>query len=428
MKHYNLLNCSHFLCRAFILALSLSAISVATQAQTLAIINATIFTVAKQGVLSQGAVFIKDGTITAVYSKAQMPDKLVANTIIDAKGGILTPGFIASNNLLGLVEVGAVSHTRDEADKKADITFDASLAFNPKSSLIPYARKGGVTSSIVMPKGGEGVFTGQSFVVNLSAEFDSVVVNQHAIIANFGAKKKGSRAINLQIFANKLEYANKALLERKRAKGKGKSKTPKRTQQVINSLLNGERTLLAHVDRATDILVLLTLKARYKLDLVLVGASDAILVADKIAKENVAVMVSAIANLPSSFDSLNNSLSTIAQLQKAGVKVIISNSGESYNINQLRFDAGIAVANGLAKTEALAAITANVADVFKLNTGRISVGKNADLVLWSADPFEISTKVIALWINGKAVTTESRQDALRKRYTTKSELRRAYIK
>jgi imidazolonepropionase-like amidohydrolase len=240
--------------------------------------------------------------------------------------------------------------------------------------------------------------------------------------------------MNLQKLSHALEEATNTLAENKKATAKAEDadketeKSPKPAQKLINALLNGEKTLLAHVERASDILVLLALKDKYKLDLVLVGASDAGLVADDIAKANVAVMTSALDNLPNSFDSLHNSLTNLAKLQAAGVKVIISNSGESHNINLLRFDAGIAVTNGLSKADALAAVTANVADIFKLNTGRISVGKNADLVLWSADPFEISTKVDHLWINGKAITTHSRQDALRKRYTTKSTMPRAYTK
>ena len=193
-------------------------------------------------------------------------------------------------------------------------------------------------------------------------------------------------------------------------------------------LLSGDKTLVAHVERATDILALLELKQAYQLDLVLVGASDAVLVADEIAKANVVVMVSAVANLPTSFDSLHNSLTNVAKLTKAGVKVIITNSGESHNINQLRFDAGVAVAHGIDKTTALAAIPANVAHTFKLNAGRIVEGKDADLVLWSNDPFEISTKVDAMWINGQAINLQSRQDALRNRYTEISEMPRAYTK
>ena len=95
---------------------------------------------------------------------------------------------------------------------------------------------------------------------------------------------------------------------------------------------------------------------------------------------------------------------------------------------QLRFEAGNAIANGLTKDQALAAVTANVADAFNINAGRIAVGKKADLVLWSADPFELSTKVDKMWINGKETSTQSRQDKLRKRYTTESDMPRGYTK
>lgn len=404
-------------------------------AESIAITNATVYTVAKQGILSQATVMVDDGKITAVYSKNEVPTSLSADTIIDAKGRILTPGFIASGNLLGLVEVGAVSATRDSSDKKADLTFDASLAFNPKSTLIAYARKGGITSSLVTPYGGEKVFTGQSFIVNLSGDFDSVIAPKNAVMVSLGSSSKGSRATKLQTLSNKLEDAQKALVKAKKARvsnKKGKEekevKTPSRAEQVMNDLLSGDKPLIAYADRATDILALLKLKQKFNLNLILAGASDAVLVSDEIAKANVVVMMSAIDNLPSSFDSLHNSLSNVAKLTKAGVKIIISNSGESYNINQLRFDAGVAVANGIAKTTALAAITANVADSFNLNAGRIAVGKNADLVLWSSDPFEISTKVDAMWINGKVMSLKSRQDALRERYTTDTDMPRAYTK
>jgi imidazolonepropionase-like amidohydrolase len=403
-------------------------------AESIAITNATVYTVAEQGILSQATVVIDNGKITAVYSKNETPESLSTDTVIDAKGRILTPGFIGSGNLLGLVEVNAVSATRDSSDKKADLTFDASLAFNPKSTLIPYARKGGITSNLVMPHGGEKVFTGQSFTVNLSGEFDSVIAPKNAAIVSLGSNSKGSRALKLQTLSNQLEDAQKSLAKFEKAKSNKKSKeekeakSPSRSELVMYALLSGEKPLLAYADRATDILALLKLKQQYKLDLILVGASDAILVSDEIAKANVTVMMSAIDNLPGSFDSLHNSLDNMAKLATAGVKIIISNSGESHNINQLRFDAGVAIANGLEATSALAAITANVADSFKLNSGRIAVGKNADLVLWSSDPFEISTKVDAMWINGNAMSLKSRQDALRDRYTTKSNMPRGYTK
>ena len=410
---------------------SFALTSLHVQADSTAIINATVHTAAEQGVLTQAAVMVDDGKITAIYTTDNMPSTIKADNIVDAKGAVLTPGFIASKNLLGLVEVGSVSNTRDSADKKADITFDASLAFNPKSTLIPYTRQGGITSSVVMPYGGEGLFVGQSFVANLSGEFDSVIEGKNAVIAHFGAKSKGSRAMSLQTFANELDDAQKALTkaaEKAKKDSKAKPDEVKRAQQVLNAVLNGEKTLLAYVDRASDILALLKLKEQYELDLVLVGARDAVFVSEQIAKAGVPIMTSAIANLPNSFDTLHSSLDNVAKLTAAGIKVIINTSGESHNINQLRFDAGVAIANGLDKNAALASVTANVADTFKLNSGRIAVGKDADLVLWSGDPFEISTKVNTMWINGESVSLKSRQDALRDRYMTKSDMPKAYVK
>lgn len=162
-------------------------------ADSLAIVNATVHTVTEQGILNQATVIVDNGVIIAIN-----PEEVSADVVFDAKGQILTPGLIGTMNQLGLVEVSAVSRTRDASDKKADITFDPSIAFNPKSSVIPYSRKGGITSNVVVPRGGEDEFKGQAFIVNLSGDFDSVVDTQSAAIVQFGAKSEGSRALTLQ--------------------------------------------------------------------------------------------------------------------------------------------------------------------------------------------------------------------------------------
>ena len=240
-----------------------------------------------------------------------------------------------------------------------------------------------------------------------------------------------------QTLANKFDDAEKKLakskldtlnLKSKAKKDKVKKEDePQRDEKVINDLLAGNKPLVVYADRATDLLALIKLKKRYNLKLILVGAADAELVSEQLAKENVPVILNALRNLPSSFDSLHASLSSAANLTAAGVKVILS-VDDTHNIYQLRYSAGNAVSNGLSKADALAAITANVADSFSLNAGRIATGYAADLVLWSADPFELSTRVDKIWIGGQEVSTLSRQDALRDRYTTESKMPRAYTK
>ena len=418
--------------KASLVALALATVS-SVNAESLAITNATIHTVTEQGILTNATVVIDDGKIIAIN-----PDNIVADVTFDAMGKILTPGLIGSMNTLGLVEVSAVSRTRDAGDKKADITFDASLAFNPRSTVVPYTRKGGITSNVTVPSGGDSMFKGQTFVTALSGEFDSVFIKENAVIIDLGAKSSGSRALNLQKLRYKLEDAKKALTKadeeakaaKKDKKADDKKKTPKelkRDEKIINAILAGDKPLVAYADRATDLLELLRLKAEFNIDLVIAGGADAILISKQIADAKVPVIFGALDNLPSSFDSLHSSLENTAKLTQAGINVSLAIQ-DAHNLYQLRFEAGNAVANGLTKDQALAAVTANVADAFNINAGRIAVGKKADLVLWSADPFELSTKVDKIWIDGKEYSTQSRQDELRKRYTTDSDMPRGYTK
>jgi imidazolonepropionase-like amidohydrolase len=407
-----------------LVAMAFTSLASFVEAKSLAITNATVYTASEQGILNNATVVVENGTITAIN-----PDSINTDEVYDAQGKILTPGFIGAMNQLGLVEVNAVSATRDAGDKKADITFDASLAFNPLSSVIPYSRKGGITRDIVIPRGGESIFKGQSFVADLSGNFNSVLIANNAVFATIGAKNKGSRALSIQTLFNsfadieeKLAKANTTKKEDKKA-----AKKLKRNEEVLAALLKGEKPLVVAADRASDLLALLKLKKRFNLNLIIAGAADAELISADIVAADVPLLIDAMRDLPGSFDSLHVSLTTAANLINAGVKVGFIQQ-DAHNLYQLRFDAGNAVANGVGKEQALAAISANIADMFNLNVGRIAQGQVADLVLWNADPFEISSKVEKLWINGKSYSLKSRQDALRKRYMTQSVLPTGYIK
>lgn len=397
-----------------------SLVSATASAASVAIVNATLHTSTEQGVLEGASVVIDEGKIVAIN-----PASIDADTTIDAKGQIVTAGFIGTMNQLGLVEVGAVAGSRDGGDDKAGIDFDPSLAFNPRSSLIPYARKGGITQDLIVPNGGESIFAGLASVVDLSGSFDSVNKKQVALVVHLGEKSKGSRAMSMKTLIDKLEGQKSA----KRDDKKDDKKEPSTEQKVLDAVLAGEMPLIASVQRASDIYELVKLKQSYGINLVIHGGDDAVVVADTLAKANVPVIISSMANLPGSFDSLHANLANAGKLEKAGVKVIIGVAGDSsHNVYQLRFDAGNAVSYGMSQQGALSAVTSNIADVFGLNSGAIATGKRANLVMWSADPFELNSHVSKMWINGEEVSTEARQDKLRERYTTDSAMPRAYTK
>lgn len=410
------------LSRSFSLSLVAAGLlaSGAVNAQSLAIINATIHTSTEQGVLKGASIVMDNGKITAIN-----PAQVNADEIIDANGKIVTPGFIASNNQLGLVEVGAVAGSRDAGDDKAGIDFDVSLAYNAHSSLIPYARKGGVTRDVITPYGGDSIFAGLASVVDLSGSLESDVQKQAALVVHLGERRKGSRAFTLQTLINKLD-AHQTKLSKKDKKDDDK---PSTEDKVMAKVLSGDMPLVISVSRAADIIELIKVKEQFGVNLVLSGAQDAVVVKEHIAKANIPVIISAMDNLPGSFDSLHANLNNAGLLEKAGVKVLLTVGGDaSHNIYQLRFDAGNAVSYGMSQQGALKAVTSNVADVFGINAGSIEVGKAADVVMWTNDPFEISSNVSRMFINGTEVSTQSRQDKLRDRYTTDSNMPRAYTK
>ncbi|GLS26927.1 amidohydrolase family protein [Marinibactrum halimedae] len=398
-----------------------------TPAESIAITNATLYTANNEGTLENATLVFEDGVITSIN-----PDTVVADRTIDGTGKIITPGLIGSLNQLGLVEVSAVASSRDAGEEKSDITFNPGLAYNPSSSAIPYNRKGGVTRSVITPYPSESnPFAGLATTVDLTGELDAKVDERAAVIAHLGAQDKGSRAAKLQQIRNALKEQQQKLAKAAEKKKKNKDKgEPSDKEQLLTALLQNNKPLVIEAYRASDLLALIKLKNDFGLNLIIAGANDAVVVKDALAAAQVPIIMSAMDNLPTNFDALHASLSNAAELEKAGVTVILTVGGydSAHNLYQLRFDAGNAVANGMSREGALRAITANVATIFNINAGELAVGKQADLVMWSGDPFELSSRVEALWIDGSPYDTESRHDKLRNRYTTSSNMPEAYIK
>lgn len=409
-----------------LVALSLIA-SCSALAEKIAITNTTIYTATENGVLTNASVVFENGKIIQVN-----PKTVKADTIIDGAGKVVTPGLISSMNQFGLLEVNAVSSTRDASAKKANISFDPSYAFNPETTLIPFARKGGITRSVVAPSSWDSVFAGQAFTISMDSSFDSVLETKSAVVAHFGGKSKGSRASGFMELVKKLTDQQNKLAKQQDSDKDDKSKAdkdkqPSSEEKAITALLQGEKPLVASASRASDILQLIKVKEQFGVNIIIAGGEDASRVKAELAKADVPVMIKVVANLPGNFDSLHASLTTAGELEAAGVNVILY-SPDSHMAKNLRLDAGNAISYGMSPQGALAAMTSNVAHAFDMNAGEIAVGRSADIVLWSADPFEISTKVDSLWINGEEVSTQSRQDKLRDRYISSKNMPRGYIK
>jgi len=347
--------------------------------------------------------------------------------IIDAKGRVVTPGFIAAETTLGVVGISAEPSTRDNDAPKYKHPIRAALriwdALNPRSVAIPVNRIEGFTTAVLGPRG--GIVSGQGVAYDL-AGIKRKQRNQLAPAAVFvslgiaGAiKAGGNRALALlrlrRLLADtRLYKKRKAAVEARRIRRLSASVAD---LAAMVPVVEQKIPLVVRVHRASDIRAVLRLAKEEKIRVVLSGAAEAWRVAKDIARAKVGVLVDGDLNLPRSFETLGGRFDNAARLHRAGVQVAFSGGGGSHNIRFLRQVAGIAVAWGLPHTGALSALTSVPAQLFGLkDRGVLRPGARANVVVWTGDPLELKTRVQHLFIGGKAIPLTSRQTLLRERY------------
>ena len=390
-------------------------------ARPTAFINARILTAAADDEIASGTLVIENGKITAVGANVSPPPDA---DIVDAQGKTITPGLVASNTSIGTVEIsgGADAAEMGSGSNRVTAGYDVQYAINPYSSPFAVTRQGGVTRAIVTPGGGDASlgtrYAGQAAIIHLGEGPDILMRPKTGVVWSLGAAESGRGAAFVQ-FQEELEDVRQ-YSRRPASFRQGELRARDWSEADLNALVpvaEGRTPVVASVDRASDILALLDVAARQKLRLILVGASEGWLAAEKIAGAGVPVILDVTENLPSNFDQIGTSLENARRLHEAGVTLVIQGKRTGHEAGQLRYFAGIAVAHGLPYAAALKAVTVNPARVWgEKNFGALAVGQEADLALWEGDPFEPLTELSALYIRGERQTLRSRQNLLEEKY------------
>jgi imidazolonepropionase-like amidohydrolase len=369
-----------------------------------------------------GNILIKSGKIISISD-----DISNAKKVINADGKIVTPGFIAPDTEIGIVEIGSLSVTRDDSPKIYNIGFSIFDAFNPNSTLIPWNRANGITSALSLPKassspiGGLGSFFDLNSDLNISGEKDMVMIGR------VGGSSSKSRAetfalmedildlalsidskviksdIEIISFMNDMPIANHLNLQ-------------VRDIKALYKLANKRLPLIIESNRASDILKLIKLKKKYNLNLIIMGAQEATLVSTQIAESKIPLIVNPINNIPNSFDELASNINASARLEQAGISLMF-NAPRDHNYHLIRQGAGVAVANGMSYGGAIKALTSNFSKAFGISSkGVLKKGASADLIIWSSDPLEPSSIPEKVFINGVDSSLMTRSLRLQERY------------
>lgn len=410
-------------------ALALTFGATHARAQTVAIVGGTIYPVNGPRI-DRGTVLMRNGRIVAVGANVSVPADARR---IDATGKIVTPGFINAGTQLGVVEIGAVRDTRDASARGRDnvaAAFTVWEGYNPASINIAPAREEGVTSAVVVPSG--GLIAGQAAVVDLDGRTASDAVRRPsaAMVAEVGDARaaglgaRGEVIVRLrEILTDARAYGrNRAAFERNASRQFSVSRPD---LEALQPVLAGTLPMLVEADRASDIDAALRLKREFGLRLMIAGGAEAWEVADRLAAERVPVVTGAMNNIPNGFAALGQRQENAGLLARAGVPVaIIGNAGggdeELFNVRNVRFEAGNAVAYGMSFAAALRAVTLTPAELFGVadRVGALTPGRDANVVVWSGDPFEFATRAEHVFIRGRESTGPSRQDELTQRYRT----------
>lgn len=437
-------------------------------AQTVAITGGTVALGDGSEPIEGGIVVIRDGRILAAGRGVAIPADAQR---VDATGKWVTPGIIAGFSRIGLVEIDAVDATNDvqAGNSPFSAAIDVAPAVNPRAAAIQVNRAGGVTRAVVAPGTARSIFGGQGAVIDLGVDMSPITrarAFQFVELGEEGARGAGgSRASAHVLFRNALREARDLGRFSGIAGGRGGERTPRANDQrdlpledqpdnrlisagatrpedvlltrfdaaALVPVLQGRQLLLVHVERASDILQVLALKAEFaKLRLVLVGVAEGWTVADKIAAAGIPVIASALTDLPNSFEQLAATQSNIGRMRAAGVKVAMGmiDDDDSRQVRLERQYAGNLVAltrvpraTGLSWGEALATITSAPAEAVGMGgeLGSLRAGRRADVVIWDGDPLENSSAALMVMIDGVQQPLDNHQTKLRDRYRTPAE-------
>jgi len=402
-------------------------LSVPVAAQELLIRNATVHTQTSAGTLQASDVRIRGGRIVEIGTGLAAA---AGGQVIEADGQALTPGLFGGLTGLGLEEISLEpstvdnAHTPGSGDHPTAIQprpeFDVEPAFNPESAVIGVNRVEGITFTLLAPNAlpGGSIFAGIGNVARLHGRADAFAASSRTLLVDLGADSAvlagNSRAAEYMLLAQ-------AVREARPDKGMRDGDFQLLTasgREVLAQFLDGGR-IAFKVDRAADIRQVLAFCKRHGCQPLIIGGVEAWRVASELAAAKVAVVLDPLQNLPASFDQLGATMENAARLHAAGVPIAFTNSNDStHNARKVRQAAGNAVAHGLPWDAALGALTRSPANIFNLgdSLGRIAAGYQADLVLWSGDPLEVTSYAKQVWIGGVAQPTRSRQTELRDRY------------
>src|SRR5262245_12556181 len=316
-------------------------IATPAHAETIALVGGTVHT-ASGPVLQNATVVIEGGNIAAVGTNVSVPQ---GATVVQCQGKHISPGFVSANTILGLTEVQSVRGTNDYSEiGMQNPNVRAEVDLNPDSELLPVARVNGVTSALVVPRG--GLVSGTSALIHL-AGWTPVDMTLRAPVGlhvqwpqrpsptqTATAREATTKAYNAQMDTLRMMFDD-ARAYWKAVDAEGKPGIPRHDRDVkwdaMSRALRGEIPVFFHAATLGQIKAMIEFVDEQKLPkVVLVSSGDAWRIADELARRKIAVIVAGTFDPPMRQDApYDERFAQPGKLAKAGVTFCIADDGEA---------------------------------------------------------------------------------------------------
>ena len=390
-------------------------------AETTALIGAKLYPVSGPPIES-GTLVIEDGRIAARGPKALTEIPAHAK-VIDVSNSVIIPGLVDLHS-----HVGNISDADNSATAHPELRIMDSV-----DVLDPDFRRvaaGGITTLNLLPGSGY-LISGQGvYLKNRCAKTVEEMVYRRSDGEVAGGMKMangtnplrlpdvtgapGSRAKSMAIFRNLFiqaqDYQRDLFIKARDYQAKRRRADKDPTEQVARDLkmealvevLEGKKLVHFHTHRHDDILAIIRLKEEFGIRPVLHHASEAYLVAEEIAAANIPVSVLVIDSPGTKLEMIYFRRDNAAILAKAGVPISF-HTDDFITDSRLYLRTGaLAVRGGVSEEIALRGLTLEAARQLELDNriGSLDVGKDADFVLLSGEPFSVHTRVMETWVDG----------------------------
>ncbi len=385
--------------------------------------NATILTGDGERI-DGGSILVSDGTIVAVGTDVEAPDDVL---VVDVDGKWITPGIIDVHSHLGVYPSPAVPALADGNEISAPNTAEvwAEHSIWPQDPGFATALAGGVTTMQILP-GSANLFGGRSVTVkNVPARTYQAMKfpgAPHGLKMACGENPKrvyGAKGVapttrmgNVAGYRSAWAAAQKYIRDWERYENGEAEEEPERNLQLetLAGVLKGEILVHNHCYRADEMATMLDIAKEFGYRVTAFHhAVEAYKVADLLAENDTCAAMWADwwGFKIEAYDGVREN---IPMVDAAGACAIVHSDSEigMQRLNQEAAKA-MAAANRIGfdidEAQAIRWLTSNPAKALGIgdDTGMLSAGRMADLVVWSGNPFSVYTKADKVFIDGALV-------------------------